>query len=303
MNTERLRELYARLESEKDLCTWASIYSMITWNKIGFTRSLHRARLYETSLTQDLVFQFYLSAKTGSYPVEIFESWDEATHGNDLDIFIQKEGGYVHVPVQAKLISSDGRYAKINHRVGTTYQMDALIDYAILKGGIPLYLFYNYVMQYDWREDEYEHGRSIEEYGCSFVHADTIRRRYKKLKKRVVKWKIPRFEELHPSLAIPFSDLFCGLLKQPLFAWPGILGNNLIAKPVIYSYEEITDEDSWRNMTPPAQISGLHEDVLYKIRNDFSDQLEEDQGKPFDPKYRVIFSTGRKRKGGLKYLV
>ncbi len=300
MNTARLRELITKLSTESDMGSWASIYSMFTWNKIGFTRSLHRGRIFETSLTQDLVFQFYLHAKTGDLSVEVFEAWDETTNGNDLDIFIQKEDGYIHLPVQAKLIGKDERYSKIRHQVSGRYQLDALLDYAEKKDGVPFYLLYNYALGYELFNEEEEGERSIEEYGCSLIHADYIKKTYQKTKAGKTSWRIPRFEDLHRSPAIPFSELFCGLMKQPLQNWPDILQTNRAIDPARHTFEEITNEKLWRDLAPSGQLSGIQ-----SIEAEILDQGlkgQDFQYSPFDPKYRIIFSLERKRKGGLYYL-
>lgn len=297
MNTDRLRELMAKLSTEANMCSWASIYSMLTWNKIGFTRSVNRGRIYETSLTQDLVFQFYLQAKTSGLPIEIFEAWDETTNGNDLDFFIQKDGSYVHLPVQAKLIGKDGRYTKIRHHVSGVSQLDALMEYAKKKGGVPLYLLYNHAFGYELFDDDHERERSIEEYGCSLIHADYIKQNYQKVKNGKISWIIPRFEDLHRSPAFPLSELFCGLMKQPLQDWPGILQINRSIDPARYTYDEITNEEIWRDMTPPGAISGIQSANASIIDEEMKGHNF--QYSPFDPKYRIIFSLGRRSKGGL----
>ena len=304
MNRELLRKLQQQLDEERDLCAWASIYSMLTWNKIGFIRSLNRGRISETTLTQNLVFEFHMMSATGQLPIELFEAWDEAANGNDIEFFIEKEEGYVAVPIQAKLISNDKYYRKLNHRVSGTYQIDNLIEYAERISGIPLYLFYNSGFVPLW-DDEGDFP-DPEEFGCSIISAEYIKQQFCDKKRRrsgKASWKIPSFEDLHPIPALPFSQLFCGLVKEPDSAWPTLLNLNDVPNLVYYTYEEATDEDHWKNTNPPASISGIDATEMKTLDSLVSDSLENDNpDSTFNPKFRIIISKERQRKGGIYHL-
>jgi len=316
VSRQRLQELYAKLEQEKSVCAWASIYSSYVWNKIGFMRSLSRGRIAEPTLTQDLVFQFHYMADGSELPVKLYEAWDESANGNDLEFFIEKGNGYLHLPMQAKLISADGKYHKLHHKVAGKYQIDLLLDYANKHGAIPLYLLYNHSVSAalecemtDYKpvkkdEDLFnsEEGVHLEEFGCSIVSAKHLKELYctpPRTRKPNNTWKTPDFRDLHPNPALPFSSLFCGLVKEPVENWPTLLHLERLPTLTLHDHQAITDENYWRDTAPLASVSGITE-TYQEFLLDMPTQ--EKEIKKFHPKFRIVISQTTGKKGGVRHV-
>ena len=318
MYRDQLNELYAKLEKEQSICAWAALYAATVWNKIGFMRSLVRGRIFETTLTQDLLFQFYTMANDRQLPIELYEALDETSNGNDLELFIEKRDGYIHVPIQAKLIDRDGKYGRLHHKIGHHYQIDLLLSYAKSNGALPLYLLYNHsaTAARQWPDgDEHNHDNipfdnagmnlhentSIQEYGCSIVAAKHLKDLFctkPQTRKTTNTWKTPGFPDIHPSPALPFSALFCKLVKDPVERWSEILHLQKLPTLQAYSYNQVVDKKTWRDKTPPAtigRIRGFEENLI-------TDNFLEKEPTVFNPKFRIIMSNERKSKGALYFV-
>jgi hypothetical protein len=126
------------------LCNWSKFFSASVWGRIGFCRLVAKMNVYETSITQELVYQFWQLARHFKLPIELFQSKDEKANGNDLEIGIQTKHGYFRVPCQAKIVGKNSRYAAFLHKVRGVYQLDALLAYGRKVRGLPLYLMYNF---------------------------------------------------------------------------------------------------------------------------------------------------------------
>lgn len=148
-------------------------------------------KISETTLTENLLYminQYRITSKDNS--VKIYESIDEKTNGNDLEIYLEIAiNRYILLAVQAKkLYVKEQKYKAINHKIKTDFQIDLLVNYANRKQGLPLYLLYNYAPDCTHTNKEY--------FGCTLIEALYIKAIYypKTTKQR---WKIPTFDDLH----------------------------------------------------------------------------------------------------------
>lgn len=172
-----------------NLCDEMRRLSIETWERIGFARNRFGLKIYETTITQNLLFQLQkFSELCGSGNVKMYESTNEKTNGNDIEIFLQVGKSYICLPTQAKIIYANEKYPKMEHGD----QIKDLIKYAKTIDGYPLYLLYNYAKSVP---------SSYKSYGCTLVSAHYLYKTYAYKKK--TKWIIPSFLDLHPKIAEP----------------------------------------------------------------------------------------------------
>jgi hypothetical protein len=181
INESLLKELTKQLLQEQNFYCWLQLYSVQIWNKIGFVRNRKGLKISETTITQNLIFDFWQLAAASKLPVEIYESRNEKANGNDLEIFVETSKGFISFPCQAKIIQKNNHYNSIHHRNknNSVYQIDMLIEYADRNRGIPIYLLYNYCNNFKHCQKVEElTGYEIENYGCSIVNANFIKENF-----------------------------------------------------------------------------------------------------------------------------
>lgn len=276
-----------------DLQTWLKIFSRNTWNRLGFSQKFkNEVKTYETTITQNLIYEILEIARaTGNPALRLLEARDESTNGNDIKIFVQYKDGYILFPAQAKSIYPSGKYEKISHRSGGKYQIHALIEYAVKKQGIPVYLFYNYYDQWrdviDWNNLL---GFEYECFGCSLANAHFMENRY--FDSTGLKWKIPGYFDLHPQPAIP---LFQILEREKMDAlWEE--SKKSIPELALYRADEVFNEKKWVDLTPPPRISGFPKE------KHFYQGIVQVSQPEFKPKFRVVLAQHQNSWGTLAYL-
>lgn len=183
------------------LIDFAKIISADFWSRIKFARGIKpigRLRVSEASLTEELVYQFYVMAVGKILPVKIFQSTHEKVNGSDLEILLEIDGSVVKLPCQAKVIYATRRYGALYHEVRGQLQIDLLIQHAKRIGGYPIYMFYNY--------DGYMPSKLLkvtggEErlWGCSVGSANEIKNKF--FDGRTIP---PMFHDMHPAICWPF---------------------------------------------------------------------------------------------------
>ena len=186
--------------------------SMLTWSKIGFSREHKGFKIYETSITQDLIWNLIQRSSISKFQLRIFEATSERKNGNDIEFYIETKEGFIFFPVQAKIIYKDLKYPKLNYPSSGESQIISLINYARRRGGVPIYFLYNYlpleptysfIKKYDLSDLSF--------YGISYVSAHYLKDKYYNEDwkiKGTKKWTIPSFTDLHPQNAFPLHRIF-----------------------------------------------------------------------------------------------
>lgn len=289
MNIEVIRELTQKLQTTGSICAWSQLYAALTWNKVGFTTRSKVIRISEISFTQDLVFNFWMMASDNKLPVKIYESTNEKANGNDLEIFIETDDGYLLFPTQCKLIKRNGTYPTITHKVRTSNQIDLLIDYAKQRNAVPLYLFYNWYPDIDLMDQlEFMKSYPMESYGCTLASAINLKEKFfgKKIKKDGTRsWLIPDFKRLHPSMAFPWHFLMCAAESHLISSFMTMTGINNNSKLHYYSWEEMSDHELWTNLAPKGigYIPGESQREVMEV-------MRQKPAPVFIPAYRIIIS-------------
>jgi hypothetical protein len=270
------------------LCNWFRYYSVLTWEKIAFARNGKRLKLNETTVTQNLVFEFWMMAKYSPFPITIYESTNERANGNDLEIFLETPNGYIFIPVQAKIIKKGNKYPTIQHLVRGKQQIDILLEYAKKKKGLAAYLLYNWCYEPGTiRIVESMSGENIEHFGCSIANANAIKKYfYSEVRQKKI-FKAPAFGDLHPDLAMPFHFL----VGLPFEHWYPFMSDQQKKEEIhFYSREQIEQELGWEDMAPPAKIGY----ITHPDKELISPSLFEGSAHYFNPKFRIVFSYERK---------
>jgi hypothetical protein len=285
MYLEPVIEALDQLVVRPTLGNWMRYYSAHIWERIGFAYNGKRFSINETTITENLVFDFWQLAKHSNFPVGIYKSKDEQANGSDLEILLETSQGFICIAAQAKMLKGC-KYARIGHKVNSHYQIDMLLEYAKRKNAIPVYLFYNRSYEPGTiKIIESLTGESIEHYGCSIGSAFTIKQYF--FSQAAGPKIIPSFGDVHPDLAMPFH-----YLAYPFNIWYPDIHNQVLANKVrFYSSDEISEDGEWSDIAPPAKIG-----YIYQKDDDVVLPLSVKKPVPeFNPKYRIIVSFERKK--------
>jgi hypothetical protein len=289
-----------RIKERKQLQDIARHASIHTWDRINFTLEEGKKSnltLNENSLTENLAITIAKNTTNinGKRNLQIEQSRDESTNGNDLLLCIKFEQGYLVIPIQAKLLKNrgsriDGSYYNMTHKNSKGQQFNLLNNYAKkLKTNIAFYLFYNCVDHSKWTEDTYYY------YGCSLASTTSLQKLFK------TKTNF-RFSTIHPLIGKPFYQLFGAAIptqssSKPKQPEPSPSGPNSpnqsfkefcdrmsismtekqMNKVKFYSEKELLSDSTWFSKfdispIPPKKIKP--------------------NPKQFNPKYRIVFESG-----------
>ena len=187
-----------------------------TWHKLKEAREL-TVRLGEETLTDLLILDMRRHAFQNIW-VHQFTRLQEATSGTDL-LVVVRDGRTTNArlyAIQSKKLCRSGHYEAL--KKANKLQLDNLEKYALAKGALPYYLFYNFVSE----PQKYWHcNRSYDksQLGCTLVPSRTVRAALD-APPRVR----PRsFEYMHESRhALPWRCMFdCPHWERQLHdAWP-----------------------------------------------------------------------------------
>jgi len=276
-----------------DLCYILSEISKETWHRIGFIRSLVRARIFETTITQNIVYTFFRFSKLLDLPILIFESQDENANGADLEIFIEGASGFVGFECQAKLISKNQRYPSLRHESSGHPQIDLLIAYANRRGTIPLYLLYNHCNGFSSNPQfEESHLVSMEQFGCSIIDARLVKSNFTTTSPidGTLHWRIPTFIKIHSLKAFPISVLACDLIKLPVDELSHYFGVEQELR--VYPKDELLNEIGWLDLLQEKGISGIDvTEEAIDIPNLIEENSKVRSQDVFNPKFRLVFSN------------
>lgn len=288
--------------AEISLCDWLKGFSFNIWEKLYIVFTSSRLKLSETTITQDLVFNFFMISKYHESHVYIYESTDEKANGNDLEILVDTPKGFLKLVVQAKCIKKNLRYPSVAHMVGIDQQIDLLLKYSKKHKAIPLYLFYNTDTRFSLEENLLPTSIRKELFGCSLVHANQLKDKFfgKRINKHGFKaWKIPSFDDINPSISVPFHVLACDMLSmsaKEIVTHP-VFGKSSLNDFKFFSFQEIKSDPNWNDLLPPAAIGRITVPAVdLEINRGFSRKENNISG--FNPSYRIVISR-EPRKGGL----
>jgi len=279
-----------------DICRELERLSFETWERIKFARTRRGLRIYETTLTQNILFSLRrFQERCTDYSLSLDEAIDERTNGNDIELIVQTSSGYVKLPTQAKLLYSNLKYTAISHPGSTGYQVDDLINYASSIGGIPMYLLYNYVPRHN----------ALRDHGCTMLQADYIRNHFSPHRSpTVTRWHIPTFNDLHLP-ALPWHQVLCNLLnEEDIIPYLREMGQDLnIDEMQFYTREELESDEGWQELEAIPSIDGFEMDEEWQDFEKISQSIEyyevneieiftEEPIREYNPRFRVIISTG-----------
>ena len=295
MNVQYLSTI-SQFQTSPTLCNFLQVLSADTWERIKFARTRKGLRIFETTITQNLLFELrrtkeIVNAAMGMYlwNIRIYESTNEKANGNDIELFIPFNKGYLFFPVQAKIIyhqgfkrkhkMSNGDYPSMNHIVKTTgvQQINSLLNYATTRKGYPLYLLYNYVNKSLAKASKCNIGFEEEQYGCSVASANFIYKNYY----NSGLWSIPTFDDLHPKYAHPWFILACCFSKandlneiaSTYFPFDGDSPKNDLR---VYSSSEVDQSNGWKDFD------------LTEVPNEAFRERDEQNQIAFIPKFRIV---------------
>lgn len=268
------------------LCNLLQLLAVETWNRIEFSRTRKGLKIFETTITQNILYEFLRFKELFPFiPISMFEAYNEPRNGNDIELVISTSSGYILAPLQAKIIYNSNKYFSMEHG----NQINNLISYANNIGGIPLYLLYNYVPSHIGVKSSRLCGidYSKEQFGCSLINAHFLKEKFafkRKIKGGNYKWKIPSFSDLHPLFAVPWFILGCCRNNSlNVEATKNLLMNTekietkTQLKVRSYAYNELLSDNKWK----PMMLRDL----------DYIPPDVEEENISFKPKYRIVINT------------
>lgn len=283
-------EYYLSDPTNPSVCDVFKAAAKETWARICFSRKTPNLKSYETTVTQNLVYElFLLKQKFPSLGFNLFESTNEKTNGDDLELSVMHADGLYTYAIQSKIIYhrkgsklKEGYYEKLKHSVGkgsnSREQIDLLLTYASTHKYIPLYLLYNYVQQ--------DSPRSVDDalYGCTVIGAKYLKDRYT-VPNGALSSNV-KFSDLHPSAAFPWHELVCDLpsLSEDEFC------KKLMLEQDSYLVSDksfgLKGADQWKKL----DISD-HAVVLSDEMSGRHLQSDEDIPKVFSPKFKIVVNA------------
>lgn len=301
-----------------NLCDLFKLLSIETWKRMEHAYLKRGMKVFETTITQNLIFTINAFNEQYNLNIDIFEALDERTNGNDFELIIRFPNANVefYAPVQSKKVYRDGRYVSMNHGG----QIQSLIDYAKANDAKPFYLLYNVTSEPI--PNAVLFSNPLELTGCTLIPADYLYTSYYNAKTKKdgnLAWKIPYFDDLNPHIAFPWHKLVCPDNPEELlkFLKPADLdAKNLKIEDVVnqnkdlklgfYPINSTPTKEKWENikdLTVPSKEKNQNEifrtEKRIKAHEDFiAGELEKGTGvgknknlsTVYSPKSRIIIS-------------
>ncbi|HUN23947.1 MAG TPA: hypothetical protein PK299_12535 [Anaerolineales bacterium] len=233
-----------------------------TWERIGDGYELSISQSEET-LTDNNLLEIKRSGLKNIHIVK-FNKPKEALYGIDWEWWIgSQRNGWIKFAVQAKKIYVPSKsYNTLDHKVKGRLQLDILDEYARKSQAVPLYCFYNYLLDTEpilkpfWRDctDLF----TPTEFGCTVTPSSIVRQAL------IVKQK--KFEFIHQQRqTIP---LYCLGNLGCIFKFRNNFDNFMIHGnlPSHIKYSLQTD-------VPLREIEHEFPKMHFEIRNDSDDEL------------------------------
>jgi hypothetical protein len=197
-----------RFTTSPNLCDLFKLLSIETWKRIEYAYLKPRIKVFETTVTQNLIFTINAFNDQYGLNIDVLEALDEKTNGNDFELIIRfpNDGIEYYAPIQAKKVYRNGKYLSMDHGV----QIESLINYASANNAKPLYLLYNFAAS------PLRSGITLtvpsELTGCTLISAEHLfTNHYNNRTKRdgSLAWHIPHFYDLNPRYAFPWHEIVC----------------------------------------------------------------------------------------------
>lgn len=276
-----------------NITDWLKAISINTWNRLDFVFKLSKSKCSETTLTENLLFEFYTLGSNFQGSVQFFVSNDERISGSDLELFVELKKGFVCFPIQAKRLYPSGNYEKLNYMSNGVLQISKLLDYSEKMKGVPLYLLYNY----PYNESVYEilnnsipnhyptesnsgadifDGYEYEIFGCTIANGSRVLQEFFGTTPNT-----KSFINFHNGLAIPLyliGELARAKIDFDYFQ--SLLGYKNEVK--YYDRDEVENYKSWTNFTPMPGIGDISRSIkISEFKHDFDFES-------FEPKFRIV---------------
>jgi hypothetical protein len=281
-----IREMQFQRWGFSSLSDWLKCFSIETWLRLGFGNKNWTAKTLETTITQNFVFEFYTYAQQRVMPIKLFESRDERSNGNDLEIVVETANGYLILPIQAKVIDKNYRYPSIKYKSSKGYQIEMLLQYARNRKGIAFYLFYNYcddarTIAKVTKPDEL----SITLFGCSIASAYRIKEKYLQVGRTEShpRWLVPDFEGIHSIFGFPLHRLAEPNLSSWAAEHEAASGDHV----AFYTVHEIMKDPNWQDLLP----EGIGFVPKHRISASDASTHPTNTESVFNPRFRLVIAN------------
>ena len=260
-----------------------------TWERIGFSRNRTGLKIFETTITQNIIFKIHQHKLSN---IIIYEAIDENTNGNDIELFIESNKGFLFLAIQSKILYKTEKYPKLEHG----NQLHDLMHYAHSKGGIPFYLLYNYSKNFFFNDSVCGIPCNEKDFGCTLIGAEYLSVNYafkRKSKHGAKKWNIPSFSDLHPKYAIPWFILTsdsahiedCDVMLNRMFPY---IRKDYSTQINMYSWDSISQSDDWYPLT---LVTKYNEELTEPPELVYSTLENHNVNERFAPKFRIILRS------------
>jgi hypothetical protein len=266
-----------------DTCSLFSALAIQTWDRFQFAYERNGFKIYETTITQNLLYQIEKAKSFLDKKIILREAVNEKANGNDIEFIVTDGVRSLKMPMQAKRIYKNLRYSSIIYKG----QTDAIIKYAKKVKGIPMYLLYNYKKGFFNRVDLCKVQSDERQYGCSIIDAIYIRDNFISKTGKGKKRSIPKFKDLVPRPSIPWIVIPCCLNNfdniEKVFEDLQIEPKTRKKLKYVdyHSHEEIMKDSAWKEL-----------ELFQKEEPRFprEDENIEPENKSYNPGFQIIIT-------------
>jgi hypothetical protein len=214
-----------RFDRDTNLCDLFKLLSIETWKRMEYAYLHTGVKVFETTITQNLLFTINAYNDQYKLDIDIFEAKSEKTNGNDFELIIKfpEYNTEYYAPVQAKKVYRNGLYHSMDHGA----QIESLMRYAEKHDAQPLYLLYNYVSPPLRKGVKLTSPPELS--GCTVINAKYLMENFYKKRTKLKRdgssvkaWKIPSFYDLNPTRAFPWHELVCQSNPKELARFMGV---------------------------------------------------------------------------------
>ena len=310
----------SRLGANPNLCELFKLLAIETWKRIEYAYIKDRIKVYETTLTQNLIFSINAYNDQYGLNIEIFEAINENANGNDLELIIRYpgEGLEFYAPVQAKKVYKNGRYLSMDHGD----QIESLLKYAEGTKSEPFYLLYNYTPSPLKPSVTLTSPNALT--GCTLISAHHLFNNYynARLRRKAdgsteAAWIIPNFFDLNPSPAFAWHEIVCpgkavelqGILKEKQIRKASETSTALVPlsqfNRSFYPINTFQKDSGWINIKDLSATSNYDTGRTLTSISDFDDsqslkrieKSEQEKYTPiFAPKSRIVVTQNQASK-------